>query len=132
MITSILSAILLGLSAAIISVAMIVVMPHEMILNWWFVFGQAVGMRKVNGRQVERWFFRPVWGCEKCFAGQIVLWSYLITHTTIRRGDPFGLCCGCWWIYPSNDYSLFCHILAICSGVIMAVILSKFIQSLIN
>ena len=45
------------------------ILAYEPILNWWFMFGL---------RYEKRWFYKPVFGCEFCFAGQIAFWSYLI------------------------------------------------------
>ena len=45
------------------------ILAYEEILNWWFVFGR---------RFENSFFYKPVWGCEKCFAGQIAFWTYSI------------------------------------------------------
>lgn len=44
-------------------------LADEPILNWWFKIGD-----KYHGR----WFYKPIWGCEFCFAGQLALWTYLL------------------------------------------------------
>lgn len=46
------------------------ILAYEDILNWWFRFGS-----KFEGR----WFWKPIWGCELCIAGQIALWSYVLS-----------------------------------------------------
>lgn len=45
-------------------------LAHEEILSWWFQFGD---------RHFSRtWIYKPVWGCEFCFAGQMALWTYAL------------------------------------------------------
>lgn len=43
------------------------ILAYEEILNWWFRFGS---------RFEQRWFYKPVWGCELCISGQIAFWTY--------------------------------------------------------
>lgn len=122
--TQIFLAMLIGLACAVIAVTMIVIMPNEPILNWWFRFGQKVGIKKVQGDEVERWFYKPIWGCEKCFAGQLSMWWYLIWHFKAQRGQ------GCpipGWRVGMYGYSVFCHLTAVCAGIMIAVLLSKHI-----
>jgi hypothetical protein len=102
-----LTATLIGVASSIVGVAINYVMPNEKILNWWFRFGNKVGIKIVDGSEVERWFYRPIWGCEKCLSGQIAMWYYLFN---------FG------------NYSIFCHVVAICTAIISAV----FIYQTIN
>lgn len=45
------------------------ILAYEPVLNWWFRFG---------ARFEERWFYKPIWGCELCISGQIALWTYVI------------------------------------------------------
>lgn len=58
--------------AALIAVFAVVyrhILAYEPVLNWWFVFGD---------KYADKWFYKPVWGCELCISGQIALWTYLI------------------------------------------------------
>lgn len=45
------------------------VLAHEEIINWWFRFGS---------RYENRWFYKPIWGCQNCIAGQWALWYYVL------------------------------------------------------
>lgn len=99
-----------GIACAIISVCTIVVMAKEPILNWWFRLGNFVGIKVRSGMEVERWFFRPIWGCEKCFAGQLALWLYL------------------WFTF--DDYNFFFHVLTICTAILSAVFISHLITKI--
>lgn len=121
---SFISAITVGFSCAIIGVVMIVVMANEPILNWWFRFGYRVGVKKVSGREVERWFYKPIWGCEKCLSGQLALWSYLFFHFRIETAQfaRFGLAV-VYYPYFCN-YSPFWHALCISTGILSAVFIS--------
>lgn len=60
---------MVGISAGIIGPVYRHVLAYEIVLNWWYRIGQ---------RWEKRWFFRPIWGCEKCVAGQIALWGSLV------------------------------------------------------
>ncbi len=41
----------------------------------WWQYGQ---------RYENRWFFKPVWGCAHCAAGQLALWSYTFLQIVPR------------------------------------------------
>jgi hypothetical protein len=62
----------IALCCAVISIVYMCVLSREPILNWWFRFGM---------RFERRAFHKPIWGCEKCFAGQLALWSSLLFHS---------------------------------------------------
>lgn len=104
----------LGFACALFSVNLIVILAHEPIANWWFRFGQRVGVKIVKHgefeQEVERWFYKPIWGCEKCFAGQLALWLYLRFN----------------W----QQYSLFYHLLTIALAITFAVIISFIINQI--
>lgn len=46
------------------------ILAYEEILAWWFRFG---------ARFENYWFWKPVWGCELCIAGQLALWTYVFS-----------------------------------------------------
>jgi hypothetical protein len=52
---------------ALLAVVYRLILAHEPVLNWWFRWGL---------RYEKRWFWKPVWGCELCFAGQVALPKY--------------------------------------------------------
>jgi len=104
-------ALLLGVSCALIGATVINVLSKEPILNWWFVLGERLGKTVKDRREVERWFYKPIWGCDKCFSGQLALWSFAVTRTD-------------WGAFKMQDYSIFCHVLAVCTAVFMSVIFS--------
>lgn len=60
---------LFGLFIAFFAVCYKLVIDTHPVLNWWFMFGM---------RFQKYWFYKPIWGCELCFAGQIALWVYLL------------------------------------------------------
>lgn len=123
------SCLCLGIAAAVISVTVIVIMPLEPILNWWFRIGEKYGKRTANGYELERWFYRPIWGCEKCFAGQLGLWGYLLAHIRAQGGQN-GHISGINVGWPTMaGYSLFCHLLTVSAAIMAAVIISSFIKS---
>ena len=43
------------------------ILAYEDVLNWWFKFGS----------RFEKYvFYKPIWGCQLCIAGQLAFWSY--------------------------------------------------------
>jgi hypothetical protein len=105
--TNILTAMLVGVAFSIVSVVIHCLINNEPIGNWWFKLGSKLGIKLVDGVEVERWFYRPIWGCEKCFAGQLTL-----------------------WLYPSViiHYTAWHHVFAICTAIYITPILVYFIN----
>lgn len=129
MISSLFSAILFGLSCAIIGCATHA-LQNEQILNWWFVFGEKFGKRIEDNHEKELWFYRPIWGCAKCFSGQLSMYWFISWHTRVHCSEngrflPFAG----WWVSFEN-YSLFCHILAIASAILSAIVFTFIIESI--
>lgn len=71
-----------GFFISVFAVSYRLVLSKEPILNWWFMFGL---------RFSSKWFYKPIWGCEKCFAGQVALWVYLLNWLSVNfdRNAPF-------------------------------------------
>lgn len=67
--------ILYGFLIAVFSVSYRLIMAYEPILNWWFKFGL---------RFQSKWYYKPIWGCEFCFAGQVALWTYLLNWIAVN------------------------------------------------
>lgn len=105
-------ALFFGLCCAFIGTVINVIMPNEPILNWWFRFGNRIGIKVVKGEEVERWFYRPIWGCEKCLSGQVALWCY-----PLLGADYYELC---------GKYA-FAHIIAVSSAIYCTLLLTKLI-----
>jgi hypothetical protein len=122
------SSVLLGIACSIIGVTVNVIMPNERILNWWFRFGESVGKEIVDGREVERFIYRPIWGCEKCFAGQLALCIYFFSHIHAISPDQWEL----YGWFSFTSYSLSGHILAVCTAIFTAVIFSHIINKIKN
>lgn len=59
---------ILGAGCGIVGAVYRYVLAYEF-LNGWFRFGD---------RYEGKWFYRPVWGCAKCFSGQLALWFWSI------------------------------------------------------
>lgn len=109
---------------AVISVVMIVLLAKEPILNWWFVWGDRVGHRMVGNAMKAKWFYRPIWECEKCFAGQLALWGYFFSH--IKGNSPLDWQERGWFSFPG--YSLFHHMLTVAFAILTSVIISYYIN----
>lgn len=121
-----LSSLWLGLASAIISVVINVIMPNEPILNWWFRFGEKYGKEIVHNKERERLIYRPIWGCEKCFSGQIAFWVYFFSHVTANM--PVEWQERGWFDFPG--YNIFSHIFAVCTAIFTAVIFSHYINKI--
>ncbi len=104
--------VIIGISAAIVAVTINVILPNERIANWWHRIGQKAGLKVVAGVEVERWFFRAIWGCEKCFAGQIAFWVFLFMQR--------------------HQYNIFFHLVSACIAIMAAVVFSYHIKKIID
>jgi hypothetical protein len=60
--------ILWGVSCGIIGAVYRQILAYEETFSFWWRYG---------ARFEGRWFFKPVWGCAHCFAGQLAFWSWL-------------------------------------------------------
>ena len=104
---------------AVFAVTYRLILAYEPILNWWFMFGN---------KFEKRFFYRPIWGCEKCFAGQIAFWIYLFgwTSSYFNGNAPF------WRFvfnlipqYQKNDYNVLNGLIFVFVSVFLTKSLSK-------
>lgn len=128
--SNIILAMLIGIASAVIGVNIHLIINLEPVANWWFVLGGKVGIKIVNGQEVERWFYRPLWGCEKCFSGQIALWWFLLWHVRAGTGQAGHIVHWQGYWVAIQNYSLFCHVTAICCATFTAVLLSTLIKKI--
>ena len=73
------------------------ILSREKILNWWFKFGL---------RFEKRFFYRPIWGCEKCLHKRPFLAFYFLFYTEIRE-NRFQCLCGLVFGVIDNFYHFF-------------------------
>src|SRR5687768_1991614 len=78
-ITDALMVLLSALIVALCAICYINVLAMEKCCNWWWKFG----MQFENKKGIMGWLWEPIWGCHKCNAGQMALWSYII-HIAIN------------------------------------------------
>ena len=99
-------------------------LAHEEILNWWFKFGL---------KFEKRFFYKPIWGCQMCFAGQMALWIYFFNwlSTNFDTNAPF------WRLifffipkYDLVDYNVFLGVFSVSLSVLLTFLLSKTIKKL--
>jgi hypothetical protein len=115
---------LFSISVGIVAAIYHGILAYSPVLNWWFRFGQ---------RFEKKWFYDPIWGCVKCIAGQMALWSYLIIVFLGQPdgpGDPFA-------IFPDSNADaallrLFGLISSICASIFFAMIFARVITKLEN
>lgn len=65
MLEIIIYAVLIGVAASVYKNVLL----YEDVLKWWVKIGQ---------KRKEKFYYKPLWGCDKCFAGQLCLWFILL------------------------------------------------------
>ena len=118
---------LISLWALIIAVVAYVyreILAYEDVLNWWFKFGL---------RFEDKWFYKPVWGCQLCFSGQVALWIYTFNwiSTNFNTNAPF------WRLnyffipkYDIQHFSIFLGVFSVSLSILLTFILTKTIKKL--
>ena len=113
-----------ALIIAVISYVYKEIIGREAVLNWWFKFG-------LNFE--KRFFYRPIWGCEKCFAGQTALWIFILNwaSTNFNTNAPF------WRFvfffipkYDETTFNVFTGLFSVSLSVLLTFLLSKTIKKL--
>lgn len=114
-----------GLSCGIVAGVYKHILPYEPYFTKWWQFG---------ARYEGRWFFKPVWGCAHCFAGQLALWSFLglrILPPAINAVRHFSSLPGFWghctW---AAGMGLFRLIITISAGILTAKVLAWHLQKI--
>lgn len=97
-------------------------LAYEPVLNWWFKFGL---------RFENRWFYKPIWGCQMCFAGQLALWIYVFNwiSSNFENKAPF------WRFvfflipnYGNQDFSVFSGVFSISMSILFTIIITNSIK----
>lgn len=110
---------------SIISFVYRVILSREKILNWWFKFG----MNHFEGR----FFYRPIWGCEKCFAGQMAFWIFVINwiSSNFDQNAPF------WRLvfffipkYHEANFNVFFGLFSVSVSILITFIISNIFKKL--
>jgi hypothetical protein len=105
---------------AVIGVTYTRILLAEDILHWWLKFGEK--------HFYKTWLFKPIWGCHKCFAGQMALWLYLVTKFFGDKGSKSGLYAAFEgdnvYIHHFSGYSLIWHIFAICAAILISEVIA--------
>lgn len=109
---------------AVVSYVYKEIIGREAVLNWWFKFGI---------RFENRFFYRPIWGCEKCFAGQTALWIYILnwSSTNFDKNAPFWRFI--FFFVPKYDlkqFDVFSGVFFVFLTVLLTFLLSKTIKKL--
>lgn len=111
---------LYGIYIAIISVVYRKILAYEPILNWWFMFGS-----RFDGR----FFYRPIWECEKCFAGQIAFWTFainwILSLNFIGKREISAFLFKIIPQYHTNNFSVFLGLIFVCFTILTTFSLSK-------
>ena len=99
-------------------------LAHEEVLNWWFKFGL---------KFEKRFFYKPIWGCQMCFAGQMALWIYFFNwvSSNLNESAPF------WRFvfffipkYDKTDFNVFVGLFSVSLTIFITFLISKTIKKL--
>lgn len=109
--------------ALIIAIAAVIYrrfLSHEEVLSWWFQYGL---------KYEKRWFWKPVWGCEFCIAGQIALWTYVLNWVfgvVLRANATFSrLIFALIPEYHFLDWSVFSGVFFVCLTLLLVFVINK-------
>ena len=100
------------------------ILSREKILNWWFKFGL---------RFEKRFFYRPIWGCEKCFAGQLAFWTFFLNwlSTNFDTNAPrWHLICFFIPKYGQTDVNVVVGLFSVSLTIFITFLISKTIKKL--
>lgn len=81
---------------------------HKRLRKTYMVPG--TGVVKEVEQVKDHWLLKPLVACEKCVAGQMALWSYLV--------------------HSFKHYKLGDHVFCICLAILLTVIIKKLIEKL--
>lgn len=108
---------------AVISYVYIEIIGHEPFFNWWWKFGL---------KFENKWFYKPIWGCQLCFAGQNALWIFILNwvSSNFDRSAPF------WRFifffipkYGNLDFSVYMLVFSITISILFTLIITKTIKN---
>jgi len=110
----------LGIMLGLIAAVYRGVLAYEEPFSLWWKFG---------GRFEDRWFFKPVWGCGKCFAGQIAFWIYLFLHLELQKRPFADGNMPVLDVFPYLEgYSLIGHLFAVAVAIFAAIVFIRIID----
>lgn len=115
-----------GVFIALFAVSYRLILAQQEVLGWWFKFGM---------RFYGKWFYKPIWGCELCLAGQVSLWVYLLNWLSVNfdRKAPF-------WHYlfkivpmaDPNGFNVLNGLIFVFSTIFYTSVISKLYQKYIT
>lgn len=110
----------LGIICGLIAAVYRGILAYEEPFSAWWRWGS---------RFEDRWFFKPVWGCEKCFAGQLALWIYLFSRIEWKERAFANRRMPVIDVFPYLEgYSLIGHIFAISGAIFAAIAFTRIIN----
>ena len=111
---------ILGVIAGIVATVYVNVLSKEEHFAWWWQFGN---------RFEHEWFFKPIWGCHKCFSGQFCLLVYLFHTLSIEKTFAMlGFMPVLALQIDFEGYSLIEHIFSISSGILFSIVFTKILN----
>lgn len=115
-----LDGLILSVMSGMIGSVYIGVLSQEPAFSFWWEFG---------ARFENRWFFKPIWSCEKCFSGQFCLWFYLFRSLSVQKIDSLPRFLPFPWLKISfTDFSLLGLIFSISAAILFASVFTKILN----
>lgn len=120
---------------AVISVVYMRILKYEPAVSWWFRLGVSYGIKQVHPdfpTVSYTWWYKPLFECEKCLAGQMALWSYFVYMGEWHKGPVWFYFLGSfrhpihlvYWEAPNYDF--ICHLYLICGSIALSLGLSTY------
>lgn len=108
---------------AVVAYVYIEIIGHEPFFNSWWQFG----LKHFE----NRWFYKPIWGCQLCFAGQNALWIFIFNWiaTNFDTNAPF------WRFvfflipkYVGVTYSLYLGVFSVSLSILFTFLITKLLK----
>lgn len=113
-----------GLASGIVGAVYRGILANEESFNRWWRFG---------ARFEGKWFFKPVWSCGHCTAGQFALWTYIflkILPALLNRPAVMRSAREAWFYIAATGIALFCLIIAISTAILSAKVLTYYLNKI--
>lgn len=123
MLINIFGMLLVSFCIAIVSLVYTVVLPFEPIGNKWYNFLKWL-------TRGNKYFFKPLIDCSKCFAGQVAIWGYFFAFHTLFHVEHFPFFKLFHVEHWGQSYSIPGHIFTVCCSILFAELLNKYYDKL--
>lgn len=111
---------ILGLMCGLIAAVYRGVLAYEQPFSLWW---------KLGNHLENTWIFKPVWGCAKCFAGQLGFWIYFFQHGRWQERPPLSVFSAILpYSWTLEGYWLLGHLFTVAGAIFSAILFSYLIK----